>query len=83
MIYHVSAGFGQLWSQAYLEVTGEEVLHERNGPLLKCLWQNSVVGVAESGLHDAPSLVPFQTLLVDQDALKLGNGKCWVGVVEL
>lgn len=59
------------------------MLHERDRPLLKSLGQNSVIGVAERRLNNAPSLVPLQTLLVDQDALKLGNGKRRVSVVQL
>jgi hypothetical protein len=34
------------------QVTGEKVLHQRNGPLLKRFRKNCVVSVAESLLHD-------------------------------
>ena len=67
----------------YLEMAGQEVLEERDGPLLQCFRQDSVVGVAESGLHDCPSLVPLQTFLIDQDALEFGDGHCRVCVVQL
>jgi hypothetical protein len=64
-----------------LEVAGQEVLEERDGPLLQCFGQDGVVGVAESGLNDGPGLVPLQTLLIDQNALELGDGECGVCVV--
>jgi hypothetical protein len=66
-----------------LEVARQEVLEERDGPLLQCFRQNSVVGVAEGGLDDGPCLVPLQTLLVDQNALKLGDSECRMCVVQL
>jgi len=76
----------------------EEVLHQRDRPLLECLRKDSVVGVAESLLDNcttlarpcnvyllltAPGIVPLQALNIDQYSLKLRDGKRWVGVVEL
>jgi hypothetical protein len=61
-----------------LKVAGQEVLEEGDGPLLECFRQDGVVGVAEGRLNDGPGLVPLQALLVDQNALELGNGECGV-----
>jgi hypothetical protein len=66
-----------------LKVTGKEVLHEWNRPLLKSLRKDCVVRIAESLLDDAPGLVPLQTLKVDQDAQQFRDRKRWVSVVKL
>ena len=66
-----------------LEMARKEMLHKWDRPLLQRLWQDCVVGVTECCLHDAPSLVPLKAFLIDQDALKLRDGKRWVSVIQL
>ena len=64
-------------------MTWEEVLNERNGPLLQCFRKDGVVGVPESILNNAPRLIPLKTLNVDKNPEKLRNGEGWMSVVQL
>ena len=83
----------------YLEMTGEKVLHQGNGPLLESFGKYCVVGVTESLLDNCillvneykvdvvlltvPGIVPVQALNINQYPLELGNGQRRVGIVEL
>lgn len=66
-----------------LKMSWQEVLEKRNGPLLKCLRKDGVVGVSEGRGNYRPCLIPLETLKINEDTLKLDNGKSWVGIVEL
>lgn len=65
-----------------LEVAGEEVLEEREGPLLKGLGEDGVVGVRKHLGGDLPRNVVRNLLLVDEDAHELDDGDGRVGVVH-
>ncbi len=56
----------------------KKVLQEGNGPLLECLGKDSVVRVEERVSRDLPSLVPWDILLVNEDAHEFGDRKCRV-----
>lgn len=66
-----------------LHVSRQEVLDERDGPLLQSFGQDGVVGVAEGSADDVPGIIEGNVLLIDQDALQLDNSKRRVSVVEL
>ena len=66
-----------------LDVAGEELLHELEGPLLESLGHDGVVGVRHSLGGERPRLVPVHALDVDEDAHELGGGEGRVGVVHL
>lgn len=53
----------------------QEVLYERNGPLLQSLGKHSVIGISKSAGDDLPRSVPWDFFFVDEDTHKLGNGK--------
>ena len=61
----------------------QQVLHERDRPLLQRLGEDSVVGVEERVGGNLPGGVPGHVLLVDEDAHELDNGESRVSVVEL
>src|SRR2546427_7747553 len=54
-----------------------------NRPRLERLGQNGVIRVAEDALSDAPGAIPFEQLLIDENAHQFGNGDRWMRVVEL
>lgn len=66
-----------------LQMAWQQVLEERDGPLLQCLRQDRVVGVAESLADDVPGIIPVEALNVDENPLQLRNSQGWVGVIEL
>ena len=66
-----------------LQVAGQHLRHQRDGPAFKGLGHHGVVGVAASLLGDVPGLIPVQPLDVDQQAHQFWNGESGVGVVEL
>jgi hypothetical protein len=66
-----------------LQVTREEVLHQWNRPFLERLGQDCVVGIAKDLVHNAPCFVPIETFQIDENALQLRDGECWMGIVEL
>lgn len=57
-----------------LEVTGQQVLHQRDRPLLQCLGEDGVVCIAEGVGDETPGLVPVEAFLIDEDTLELDNG---------
>ncbi len=61
--------------------TGEELGEHADGPLLQGLGQDSVVGVAHDLRHDAPSVIPLELFLVDEDTHELGTAHGGVRVV--
>jgi hypothetical protein len=61
-------------------VAREEVLEERDGPLLERLGQHGVVRVEEGVGDDLPRGVPRLILLVDEDAHELGYRERRVGL---
>ena len=64
-----------------LEVTGEELFEEADGPLFKSFRHQGVVGVSKGLGNDFPSFVPFQVFFVEQDAHHFGDRDCRVCVV--
>ncbi len=66
-----------------LGVARQHAGEKRHGPLLQRLGEQRVVGVAEGQLHDGPGGVPAELLLIDKDALELGDGHRGMGVVQL
>ena len=46
-----------------LEVPGEELLHQRDGPFFQCLRQHSVVGEGKGLRDDVPGVFPVDLLL--------------------
>ena len=66
-----------------LQVSGQEVLHHGDRPLLHCLWKDCVVGKGKSLGHNIPGIIPAQLLLIDQEALELNNSQRRMGVIEL
>ena len=66
-----------------LEVAGQEMLEQGDGPLLESLGKDGVVGVTESAGDDVPSLLPVKALEINEDTLELDNSQSRVGVVEL
>lgn len=66
-----------------LQVSGQQVLDQTDGPLLEGLGQDGVVGVAKRGRDEVPRLIPLELLEVDKDALELDNGQRRVRVVQL
>src|ERR1035441_1064556 len=61
----------------------EQGIEEGARPLLKGLGHESVVGVSESMLGDAPGGVPLHGVLIDKQAHELGHGDGGMGVVHL
>lgn len=66
-----------------LEVAGQEMLEQGDGPLLESLGKDGVVGVTESVSDDAPGLIPIKALEIDENTLELNNSQSRVGVVQL
>ena len=66
-----------------LEMTGQHLLEQADGPLLQCFRQQGVVGVGEDLVADGPGGIPVQVFLVHQHPHQLGDGHCRVGIVEL
>ncbi len=66
-----------------LQVPGQQLREHGERPLLQCLGQERVIGVAEGAARDVPSLVPAHRLFVHQQAHQLGDGNGGMGVVEL
>jgi hypothetical protein len=67
----------------FLGLVSSMMLHHRQRPLLQRLRHQGVVGIAHGGDGDLPGLIPFQVLLVNEDAHQLGDRQRGVGVVEL
>lgn len=61
----------------------EQVLEQRDGPLLESFWEDSVVGEEERAGDDIPSSVPCDILLIEENTHEFWNGKRRVGVIEL
>ena len=57
-----------------LHVPGQDLLHHGDGPLLKCLRHECVVGVTHTLLGDVPCGIPVKAFLVDEDPHELGDG---------
>lgn len=66
-----------------LQVTRQQVLEKRNGPLLESLGQDGVVGVAEGLAHDVPGIIPVKALNIDENSLQLRNRHGRVRVIKL
>ena len=64
-------------------VTWKKVLDEGDGPLLQSLWQNGMVGVGIGVLDDAPCLVIWHLLFVQEDSQKLNDGDGRMCIVKL
>jgi len=66
-----------------LQVPREQVLQQRNGPLLESFGKDSMVGEEECVGDDFPGIVPRNLLLIDENAHEFWNGESRMGVVEL
>lgn len=66
-----------------LQVPREQVLQQRNGPLFESFGKDSVVGEEECVDDDLPGIVPWNLLLVDENAHEFRNGEGRVSIVEL
>ncbi len=66
-----------------LHVARQQPLQQRHRPALQRLRQQGVVGVAERAGGDLPGLIPFQRVVVDQQAHQLGDRDRRMGVVQL
>ena len=66
-----------------LEVTRQDALEKRHTPPLQRFRQQRMVGIAESSRDDLPGFLPWQILLVDQEAQQIDDGDGRMGVVEL
>ena len=66
-----------------LEVAGQEMLEQGDGPFLESLGKDGVVGITESAGDNVPCLLPVKALEIHKDTLELDNSQSRVGVVEL
>jgi len=66
-----------------LQVTRKQILEHGNGPGLKSLGKNGVVGVSEGLVADSPSFVPIKTLKIDEDTHELSDGDGGMSIVKL
>ena len=66
-----------------LQVAREDLLHQRDGPLLERLGQQSMVGIRDGAPREIPRAIPRKILLVDEDPHQLGHRERRVRVVEL
>ena len=66
-----------------VHVTREHVLKQRQGPLLQRLRQQRVVRIRERVPRDLPCSLPFQAVLIDQQAHQFGNGQRRMRIVHL
>ena len=66
-----------------LEVTREQALHHRHGPLLERLGEDRVVRVARRAAREVPGRIPVNALLVDEDAHELGDDERGVRLVQV
>ena len=62
---------------------GQQMLQQRDGPLLERLGKYGMVRVEEGLGDDGPSIVPANFLLIDEDAHELDDGERRVSIVEL
>jgi len=67
----------------YLQVPREQVLQQRNGPLLESFGENSVVGEEERVGDDLPGLIPRNVFLIDENTHEFRNSESRVSIVEL
>ena len=61
----------------------EQVLEQRDGPLLESFWEDSVVGEEECAGDDIPGVIPWHILFIDENTHEFWNGKRRVCVIEL
>src|SRR5438105_3425620 len=61
----------------------QKAANQLNWPCLERLRENGVIRVAEDALGNAPGAIPFEQLLIDENAHQFGDGNRWVRVVEL
>lgn len=66
-----------------LQMSREQVLKHLTRPLLQSLWQHGVIRVAEGLIHQPPSLLPWEMMLVHEDPQQLRDRQCGMGVIEL
>ena len=67
----------------YLQVPREQVLQQRNGPLLESFGKDCVVGEEECVSDDLPGFVPWNLFLIDEDTHEFRDSESGVGIVEL
>ena len=67
----------------YLQVPREQVLQQRNRPLLEGFRKDSVVGEEECVGDDLPGVVPRNLFLIDENTHEFRNSESRVGIVEL
>jgi hypothetical protein len=75
-----SANRSHIKSSFHLHMPRQQMLHERDRPLLQRLGQHSMVRVENGVGRDRPSRVPVHVLLVHQNAHELGDRERWVGL---
>jgi hypothetical protein len=66
-----------------LHVPREQVLQQRNRPLLESFGKDSVIGEEECVGDDLPGFVPRNLLLIDQNTHEFWDSESGVGIVEL
>ncbi len=66
-----------------LHVSGQDALHEGEGPALECFGENGVIGITGGGANDLPGFFPVEAFHIDEDAHQFGDDERWVGIVEL
>lgn len=66
-----------------LQVPGEQMLKQWNGPLLKSFRKDGVVCEEERVGDDFPSFVPWYLLLINENTHQLRNSEGRVSIVEL
>lgn len=57
----------------YLQVSGKEMLEQRNRPFLQCFREYGMVRIPKDLLGHLPGFVPRDVFLVDEYAHKLGH----------
>ena len=62
---------------------GEQLLEQPYRPFFEGLRKDGVVSVTKCVGDNVPSLVPFESLEINQDTLELNNGQRRMGIVQL
>ena len=66
-----------------LQVSWQQSANEINRPLLKSLWQDSVIGVREGMVSNIPCFLKAQLFFINQDSEQLDGGDGWMRVIQL
>ena len=66
-----------------LQMSGQDMLHKTDRPFFQRFGEQGVVGISQRFLSNIPCNIPFDGLLIHQNAHKFGNRKCRVSVIHL